>query len=181
MKSARIIAWAAPAVVVLTLAAAGTGLAMTPMGQNGLSVAVGSACAYIALGPASTAAAEYGEPPTQLATAPPAPIPDTSLVIATPPGSSEGMDTVVVAPTRVLPEELDPVDYARLNQDVRVVADTLERFNQKLLRMIAQARAAKLRADAQAASESGPEADPDAAASLTQPVPITPLDVDAGQ
>ncbi len=34
-----------------------------------------------------------------------------------------------------------PIDYARLNTNVGVVTDTLERFNQKLLRMIAQARA----------------------------------------
>ncbi len=33
------------------------------------------------------------------------------------------------------------VDYNRLNRDMGVVADTLESFNQKLLRMIAQARA----------------------------------------
>jgi hypothetical protein len=31
----------------------------------------------------------------------------------------------------------------RLNTDVRVVTDTLDRFNQKLLRMIAQAKAAQ--------------------------------------
>ncbi len=36
-----------------------------------------------------------------------------------------------------------PVDYGRLNGDVRVVADTLERFNRKLLVMIAQARSAQ--------------------------------------
>ena len=35
-----------------------------------------------------------------------------------------------------------PIDYARLNTNVGVVTDTLERFNQKLLRMIAQAKAA---------------------------------------
>ncbi len=40
-------------------------------------------------------------------------------------------------------EPNDPIDYVRLNKDVRVVTDTLERFNQKLLRMIAQAKAAQ--------------------------------------
>ena len=39
--------------------------------------------------------------------------------------------------------EDDQVDYNRLNHDMKVVADTLESFNQKLLRMIAQARAAQ--------------------------------------
>jgi len=37
--------------------------------------------------------------------------------------------------------EDESVDYARLRKDVQVVTSTLERFNQKLLRMIAQARA----------------------------------------
>ena len=39
--------------------------------------------------------------------------------------------------------EDESVDYARLHKDVQVVTSTLERFNQKLLRMIAQARAAR--------------------------------------
>ncbi len=51
---------------------------------------------------------------------------------------------VVQAPDRIIlqREPNDPIDYSRLNADVRVVTDTLERFNQKLLRMIAQAKAA---------------------------------------
>jgi hypothetical protein len=40
-------------------------------------------------------------------------------------------------------EQNQPIDYMRLNSDVRVVTDTLDRFNQKLLRMIAQAKAAQ--------------------------------------
>lgn len=40
-------------------------------------------------------------------------------------------------------EPREPVDYARLNQEVMHVADALDRFNQKLLRMIAQARASQ--------------------------------------
>lgn len=39
-------------------------------------------------------------------------------------------------------EPNETVDYARLNANVRVVTDTLERFNQKLLRMIARTKAA---------------------------------------
>ncbi len=40
-------------------------------------------------------------------------------------------------------EQNQPIDYMRLNSDVRVVTDTLDRFNQTLLRMIAQAKAAQ--------------------------------------
>ena len=40
-------------------------------------------------------------------------------------------------------EPNDPIDYERLNANVRVVTDTLDRFNQKLLRMIAQAKSAQ--------------------------------------
>ena len=58
---------------------------------------------------------------------------DVELVIA--------LSEVTAAPIAEQPPQNEPVDYARLNKDVRVVADTLERFNQKLLRMIAQARA----------------------------------------
>ncbi len=40
-------------------------------------------------------------------------------------------------------EANQPIDYARLNTNVRLVTDTLDRFNGKLLRMIAQAKAAQ--------------------------------------
>ncbi len=58
---------------------------------------------------------------------------DVELVIA--------LSEVTAAPIAEQPPQNEPVDYTRLNKEVRVVADTLERFNQKLLRMIAQARA----------------------------------------
>ena len=58
---------------------------------------------------------------------------DVELVIA--------LSEETAEPIAEQPPENEPVDYARLNKEVRVVADTLERFNQKLLRMIAQARA----------------------------------------
>jgi uncharacterized membrane protein len=56
----------------------------------------------------------------------------------------------VPAATEARHDPEDPIDYSRLNTNVRVVADTLERFNQKLLRMIAQARAEQIRAEAAA-------------------------------
>ncbi len=62
---------------------------------------------------------------------------DVELVIA--------LSEVTAEPIAEQPPENEPVDYARLNKEVRVVADTLERFNQKLLRMIAQARALQQR------------------------------------
>ncbi len=40
-------------------------------------------------------------------------------------------------------EPNEAIDYARLNTNVRVVTTTLDRFNRKLLRMIAQAKAAQ--------------------------------------
>lgn len=46
------------------------------------------------------------------------------------------------ADARPEPEPNETIDYSRLNTDVRTVTDTLERFNQKLLTMIAQAKAA---------------------------------------
>ncbi len=57
------------------------------------------------------------------------------------------LPAAAAAPAR--PEPPKPVDYARLNGDVKVVTDTLERFNQKLLLMIAQARAAQQQSEAQ--------------------------------
>ncbi len=61
---------------------------------------------------------------------------DAELVMAAP--------TVETAPSVVeMAEPHEPVDYSRLNNDVMHVADALDRFNQKLLRMIAQAKASQ--------------------------------------
>ncbi len=65
----------------------------------------------------------------------PAAVLDTATVIELP--ESTPVQTLSAS------EPNEPIDYARLNTNVRVVTDTLERFNQKLLRMIAQARAAQ--------------------------------------
>ena len=47
------------------------------------------------------------------------------------------------------------VDYARLQDNLELVTDTLERFNQKLLRIIAQARAEQRRQEAEPSAELG--------------------------
>ena len=65
----------------------------------------------------------------------PAAVLDTATVIELP-GSTPKEPLAADEPT-------GPIDYARLNSDVRVVTDTLDRFNQKLLCMIAQAKAAQ--------------------------------------
>ncbi len=48
-----------------------------------------------------------------------------------------------------------PVDYVKLQENVKLVTDTLDRFNQKLLRMIAQARAEQKRQQEAEASKEG--------------------------
>ena len=65
----------------------------------------------------------------------PAPVLDTATVIELPQSTPP--------PALAAGEPNDPIDYARLNTNVHVVTETLERFNQKLLRMIAQAKAAQ--------------------------------------
>ncbi len=65
----------------------------------------------------------------------PAAVLDTATVIELP--ESTPLQTLSAS------EPNQAIDYARLNTNVRVVTDTLERFNQKLLRMIAQAKAAQ--------------------------------------
>jgi hypothetical protein len=159
MKCARIIAWTAPTVLVLTLGAVGAGLTSGLEWKRGPGRVLGSLSAYVAhwasgMTPAGTA--ETTTPPSTEAA-------DTSLVIGMPPESTAETATPTAAEVAA-PMEPDPVDYARLNQDVLLVADALEQFNQKLLRMIAQARAAQLRTEAQAASESKPESGLDAGA-----------------
>ncbi len=67
---------------------------------------------------------------------------DTSLMIpmieATVPPAEPVAEPVTVAPP---PASQETVDYTKLNEDVILVATTLDHFNQKLLRLIAQARA----------------------------------------
>jgi hypothetical protein len=164
MKFARIIAWTAPAAIMAALGVAGTGLRAALPETPNVNAMIGSLCAYVATGAHGKAAL----PPALPAALPAAEeSADTSLVIhaAPPPGPEAAAASAPGPPPAPQPEtEPDPVDYARLNQEVIVVAETLERFNQKLLRMIAQARAAQLRAEAQAASDATPQSPPDAAA-----------------
>ena len=65
---------------------------------------------------------------------------------------------VPVIPTALseLRDEDESVDYSRLNMDVHVVTSTLERFNQKLLRMIAQARASQTGSQPPVSPDAGP-------------------------
>ncbi len=56
-----------------------------------------------------------------------------------------------------------PVDYARLHENVTQVADALEQFNQKLLRMISQARAVHAPVRAVGPADSDSTAAPDEA------------------
>ncbi len=68
----------------------------------------------------------------------------TEPTIGEMPPAFDDAETVTLAVGRELQTQSnDEVDYARLNHDVRIVADTLERFNQKLLLMIAQAKASQ--------------------------------------
>ena len=67
---------------------------------------------------------------------------DTSLTVpmiaATAPPLEPVAEPIAVTKRKAPPE---PVDYTRLNENVILVATTLDHFNQKLLRLIAQARA----------------------------------------
>jgi hypothetical protein len=148
MKFARIIAWTAPALFMAALGVAGTGLRAALPDRPDVNAMIGSLCAYVAMGPPGKVVMPPGRHPARETA-------DTSLVIIASPTPAPERP---IAQEPALPSE--PVDYARLNQEVIVVAETLERFNQKLLRMIAQARAEQLRAEAQAASEAKPPSAP---------------------
>ncbi len=122
-------------VVVLPL------LALTAAAATGLATAAwrtwGTAALLTWVGPRNVSG-----PAAQASTAPEAaPAPDAPALPVT-------LATAVVIEAAYSPPmqeppraEPDVVDYERLNRDVKLVAETLERFNQKLLRMIAQARA----------------------------------------
>ena len=96
----------------------------------------------------------------------PAAVLDTATVIELP--------ETTPAPTFSASVPNDPIDYARLNTNVGVVTDTLERFNQKLLRMIAQAKAAQT---GRPVRPSAVDADATVALDvpMTSPVPVTEL------
>ena len=66
--------------------------------------------------------------------------PTVPMIEVTAPPTEPVADPVDVAPP---PGPAEPVDYSRLSDDVILVATTLDHFNQKLLRLIAQARAAQ--------------------------------------
>ncbi len=64
-------------------------------------------------------------------------------IVEIPPAFDDAETVTLPVGPELQTQPADEVDYARLNHDVRIVADTLERFNQKLLRMIAQAKASQ--------------------------------------
>ncbi len=137
-------------VVVLPL------LALTAAAATGLATAVwrawGTAALLTWVGPHNISGLA-----AQASTAPePTPAPDASAQPVAIVVIEEAPTPPVQEPLRAEPEV---VDYERLNRDVRLVTDTLERFNQKLLRMIAQARAvqAQNEGDKAAAGASGPD------------------------
>jgi hypothetical protein len=92
---------------------------------------------------------------------------DTAVMIELPAAAP----APVQAPLEPEPEP-EAVDYERLNQDVQVVAQSLERFNQKLLRMIAQARAVQAQNE-RAKAAAGTGAGPDSSAHQAEPAPVT--------
>ncbi len=75
-----------------------------------------------------------------------------------------GLELVQAPPPEALPPDASPeppprvpVNYAQLNRDITRMAEALERFNQKLLRLIAQAKTEQ--APTEQASEQGPSQD----------------------
>lgn len=95
----------------------------------------------------------------------PAEVLDTVTVIELPDPAADSVAGGVAAAALPAREPNEPIDYMRLNADVHVVTDTLERFNQKLLRMIAQAKAGQ-RVDPSAV---------DADATVALDAPVTPV------
>ena len=147
-----------PLTVAVT-AAVTVGVLRIPWGSIGLPVTLGVPVIDLSSPPraaaedARPAALELGEPETPPPAGPahdgagPEPVilvamesaPDEVAAPSPQPPSepADGPETAASAPDNV------PVDYARLQDNLKLVTDTLERFNQKLLRMIAQARAAQ--------------------------------------
>ncbi len=110
----------------------------------------GAAGAFVAVGQGHVTPREpaASPDPSAVAAEPRTPTIEAAAVVDLPP--QEAPDEPAKPATEPVPATLSEprgeaarVDYARLNKDVRVVTSTLERFNQKLLRMIAQARAAQ--------------------------------------
>lgn len=90
--------------------------------------------------------------------------------------ANAAIDDVLAAPPPPAPAPPEPVDYARLNDEVMLVAETLDRFNQKLLLLLAQAKASSQKAEQAAeARDAGddddvqPAAEPAAEPSAGQP------------
>jgi hypothetical protein len=124
----------------LVLTAAATGLATAAWRAGGAAAIL----AWVA--PHSVS----GSVPRAPQAAPQVPL-DTAVVIETAPAPP-----VQAEPPP--PQTPQAVDYDRLNRDVQLVTETLDRFNQKLLRMIAQARAIQAQNERAkgAASNGGP-------------------------
>lgn len=112
--------------------------------------------------PAPDEPAVVPEEPALIAESP-VPTPEATAVVDVPPPPAVGEPAEAAAPpvpaipaTMSEPRgEEESVDYARLRKDVQVVTSTLERFNQKLLRMIAQARAVQAGRRRPAAPDAG--------------------------
>ncbi len=134
---------------VAVTAAVTAGVLSVPWGSIELPVALGvpvidlSSPPMAAAEDARPAALELGEPETP----PPA-----------------GPETAASAPDNA------PVDYARLQDNLKLVTDTLERFNQKLLRMIAQARAGQQQEE-KAAARRREASEPEVEAPPSSPAP----------
>ena len=86
--------------------------------------------------------------------------------VAADPGADRQLIVEPAEPVEPAPE---PIDYARLNHDVRLIADTLERFNQKLLRMIAQAKSAQVRQAKEKRASNDGSAPPAETGATTEP------------
>lgn len=121
---------ALPAAVALT----GGALASMLMGPQGLIEAIRAITAQVATDVPPPVAAAARAP----VAVPAAGLDDPEFVTLAAAGGPEPPPPQAAAAATD-----DAVDYSKLNHDVKEVADTLERFNQKLLRMIAQARASQ--------------------------------------
>ena len=168
--TARVILAVLPVVAVMATA---TTLAVWKTPWRALP---GAAGAFVAAGQGHVTPREPAASPDQPAVAaePRTPTLEATAVVDLPP--QEAPDEPAKPATEPVPATLSeprgeaaPVDYARLHKDVHVVTSTLERFNQKLLRMIAQARAAQAGKRPPASVDAGPTVALDA----TTPAPTT--------
>ena len=100
---------------------------------------------------AAPAAPQRGEPDTPPAAVEQAAGPEPIILAAT----VSVPDEAAAPEPAAAPPASAPVDYARLQDNLKLVTDALERFNQKLLRIIAQARAEQQRQEAEPLTEAG--------------------------